>query len=185
MKFIGDRISYQKKDQVFSVVIAATVEKSKEILLLIWLICWTACGAYFIFQLFGDYNRDLKMYIGILLSFWAYYEFKIGKVYLWRRGGFESLKFKDDRLVLKEVVFGRTIPKEFYLENIERFIADMPKQTNIVESLNNSFWVKGAQYLRFTYQGKDISFGRQLTEKERKGLVTLLNKELIHRKKKL
>lgn len=185
MKFIGERISYQKKDNIFSVVIAANVDKSYERLLLVWLVLWTCCGAYFVFQLLGDLSKDLKLYIAILLSFWAYYEFKIGRVYFWRKGGFESIKIIDDKLVVKEVVFGRSLPKNFFLENIGRFEADDPKDTNLLEALNQSFWVKGAQYILFDYQGKRISFGRQLNKNERKSLVTLLNNELIQKRKKL
>lgn len=184
MKFIGDRISYQDKDNIFSVVIAANVEKAYERLLLGWLILWSLSGAYFIYSLFGPYTKELKLYIGILLSFWLYYEIKIGRVYFWRKGGYESIKFIGDKLIIQEVLLGRGKPKTYFVQNIARIDIDMPKQTNFFEVLNHSFWVMGRPYLSFEHQGKIVAFGRQLKETERKALFKLLNLQLAQSKKK-
>ena len=184
MKFIGNRISFQNKDNIFSVVIAANVEKAYERLLLAWLILWTLSGTYFIYSLFGDYSRELKMYIAILLSFWLYYEIKIGRVYFWRKSGYESIRFIEDKLVLKRVLLGKSSPKTYFVQNIKEIYVDMPKQTQFYEVLHNSFWVMGRPSLSFDHQGDIVSFGRQLNEQERKALHQVLTKELNQRKKK-
>ncbi|TXC78683.1 hypothetical protein [Luteibaculum oceani] len=184
MKFIGNRISHQKKEGIFSVVIAAGVEKAYERILLMWLLLWTLSGVYFITQLFADHSQELKLYIGILLSFWLYYEIRVGRVYFWRKAGYESIKFVEDKVLISQVILGRSKPKTYFVQNIDQFKADMPKETNVLEFLNNSFWVMGRPYISFQHQGDTISFGRQLTESERKALVMLLNKELAYSKKK-
>ncbi len=182
MKYIGNRISYQNKHNIFSVVIAASVERYKESLLATWLVCWSACGLYFLWQLFSDLPRETKMYIVILIAFWAYYEFRVFKMFMWRKFGYESLKFVEDRLVIKEVIKGRGKEKTFFLDNINHF-GKLKVDNNWMKTMDQSFWVKGNGYLQFEHQGLLVTFGRQLDDAESSNLLAVMQKELQERKR--
>jgi len=184
MKYIGNRISYQSKNGIFSVVIAASVERSKESLLAAWLFCWSICGLYFIYQLFSDLPKETKMYIVILVAFWAYYELRVFRMFRWRKFGYESIKFIEDRLVIKDVVKGRGKEKSYFIENIKQ-IGRLKMENNWMKTMDQSFWVKGTGILQFEYQGKLIAFGRQIDDKESNALLSVIQKELADRKKNL
>ena len=177
MKFIGKRISYQTSEEALTVVIAATVEKYKLALLMLWLVCWTVCGTYFLYQLTGDYSRELKMYMVILLSFWAYYEFKVAQIFLWRKFGYEYLRLTDNKLILKNVIRGMGKSRTFLVGNIERFSTTQRDPKAFLEVMQNSFWVKGNDTVFFDYQGKRYGFGKQLSPDEAHKLVVMLNRE--------
>ncbi len=185
MKFIGNKVSIQNKSNVFSVVIAASVERWKESLLMAWLGAWIFCGGYFIMQLFGPIERELKLYLAVLVAFWAFYLIRIGKAFFWRKYGYESLRFEDDKLKLRLYgkVFGFT--KEYFLENIEHFKRAEVNKVNPLFTIENSFWVVGGDRLEFQYQGKTIRFGKQLEEDSISQLISAINSELIQRKRKL
>jgi hypothetical protein len=184
MKFIGNRVSHQNKNGVFSVVIAASVERYKEALLAAWLLAWTICGLYFIIQLFGPYDRNAKLYIFVLLVFWGYYEYRIARIFLWRKYGYESIRIKDDKLYLRNVIRGRGKTREFFIENIEAF-AKLQIDNTWLKTMDSSFWIMGNDYIHFMYQGKLVSFGRQLDAGTATDLIHLLNRQLIDRKRAL
>ncbi|MES2629468.1 MAG: hypothetical protein V4616_10920 [Bacteroidota bacterium] len=183
MKFIGSRISHQNKNGIFSVVIAASVERSKETLLATWLFFWTCSGIYFITQLFTPLPKETKLVIAVLLTFWGYYEYRIGLIFLWRKFGYESIKFADDKLVIRDVIRGRGKSREFFIDNIPHF-AKLKLEEGWVKSMDQSFWVKGNGYIQFQYQGKLVHFGKQLTDEETSKLLDLVQRELIERKRK-
>lgn len=185
MQFIGSRISYQSKNNIFSVVIASGNERYQEGLILVWLFSWLLAGIYFISQLFTDLTSDLKRFIGLLLVFWVYYLFKISKVFLWRKYGYESLRFVDDKFIYRKVIKGIGKPKEFFVDNLGDFKANEVKDTHVLKFLANSFWTIGADTM-FIYHGKNkqLNFGKQLSNIEAVALQRILNKELMRRKRK-
>ena len=185
MQFIGSRISYQSKDNVFSVVIAAGNQRYQEGLILAWLLSWILVGLYFMSQLFTDIESDLKRFIGLLLVFWAYYLYRIGKVFFWRKYGYESLRFLDDKLVYRKVIKGLGKPKTYFVDNLSDFKANEVKDTNVLKFLSNSFWTIGTDTI-FIFHGKarQLNFGKQLTNLEAVALQRVLNKELARRKRK-
>ncbi|HEX4888459.1 MAG TPA: hypothetical protein VFV37_10480 [Luteibaculaceae bacterium] len=177
IKYISNRISFTRKNGHLSVVIAATVSRTRESLLVAWLAGWTFCGAYFIYALFGDLPREHKLFIAVLLSFWLYYEYRIGKMVLWRKFGYESLRIQEGKMILREVIKGMGKPKEYLLGNIRSF-GVLPIENGWMKTMDQSFWVMGTGRLQFEYLGKLICFGRQLTDEEIKRLQLLLGDEI-------
>lgn len=185
MRFIGKKISIQNNKETLSIIIAASVERWKETLLMGWLAAWIFCGGYFIFELFGPNDKDLKLYLGVLLVFWAFYLLRIGKAFFWRKYGYESLRFEGDALKLKLYgkVFGFT--KEYFVENISTFKKVEMAKFNPLSTVEDSFWVVGGDKLEFEYNGKIIRFAKQIDAESTTQLMTALNAELIQRKRKL
>lgn len=183
MKFIGNRISFKEKAGIFSIVIAASVEKYKETLLAAWLLCWTLSGGYFIYQMFTPLPKETKLAVVVLLSFWAYYEYRVFTIFLWRKYGYESIRFIEDKIVIRDVIKSRGKSQEYYIENIKQLVK-LQIDSHWMKVMDQSFWVKGNGYIQFEYQGKLITFGRQLNDTELNQLFSVIHQQLSQRKKR-
>src|SRR5688572_15508611 len=98
MKVISPRVSILEKDNVFSLVILPTTDKRKMGLMFLWLLAWSVCGVIVFANYFQITNREAKVFIIVYLSFWAYYEFKITRAFLWKKYGKEKLWIKKGKL---------------------------------------------------------------------------------------
>jgi hypothetical protein len=166
MKFIGDKVSHQKQQGVFTLVISPKVTSLKETLLLTWLLAWTFCGIFFITQLFGPDPRETKLAIGVMVAFWAYFEFKICKAFFWRKHGLERIMIKDGYLHIKNDIKGFGKAKMYF-----------------IEFMGNSFWVIAGETVGFEHLGKPVTFAQHLNDRDAKLLVRLMESELKLAKK--
>ncbi|MBL7937189.1 MAG: hypothetical protein JNM51_15380, partial [Bacteroidia bacterium] len=87
VQVIGKRSSILIKDQVFSLVILPTDDKKKVNLMFLWLLAWSVSGVIVIANYFTLQQESAKLFIIIWLAFWAYFEFKIIRVFMWKRFG--------------------------------------------------------------------------------------------------
>lgn len=162
---ISDRVSYKKHGDYTTFVITPRADQSKMFLLTFWIFSWTFCGSYVIYELItGDYKKEIDLILVVFLSFWAYYEYRIGYVWIWRRKGIELIKIEDGVLSYKRSL--RTYGKvhQFHIDNIRDFGLTEHKPLNTF--MGDSFWVLGNERLRFEYQGREVRFGIQLSEEE-------------------
>lgn len=182
MRLISDRISINDT-KTFSIVILGKVERWKESLLLFWVLAWTFCGIVFLTYFFGDtpFHHSLPMLV--MISFWLYFEYKIVRVFFWRRNGFESIKFTRDELIIKNNFLRRGKENRYALNNIEEFYSIPYSSTNFFAFMDNSFWVIGEDRIYFNYFGKKIGFGKQLDEMEVKKLLQVSNGQLKIKKR--
>lgn len=183
MKFIGNKISFQKTDGIFTVVISPKIARIKESLLMAWLTAWTMCGIFFIIQLFGPDTRDTKMTIAVMVMFWAYFELRIGKAFLWRKIGLERIMIKDGYLTIKNDIKGYGKAKSFFVQNIKSMGLINVSNRNFFNFMNSSFWVIGGETIGFECEGKYVKLGQHLNEKDAKSLVRLLQSEMKVAKK--
>lgn len=177
MEYIGDRISVVKKEDEISIVILASIDKKKLNLLFFWLIAWTVCGLLVIGQSFSLTDESLKAYLIGWLAFWAYFEYKIGKAYLWRKSGMEKIKLKDKMLFYKREIAGKGKVHVYQYD----FIKDLRlivSSNNFINTVNSSYWVISGERIEFQYYGKPVRFGLQLSDKDAKGLLHLIQREL-------
>jgi len=188
IKLIGDRISFEKSNERLTVIISPAIERWQEGLILIWLMAWVAVEVVFVTTYFQSTQEDIKIWIIVFSSFWAYFFMKILKAFFWRKKGKEFLKIESDVLTLKKGVgkFGKAIP--YFLNNIDEIELYEEDTRSFLSVMNNSFWVKGIDKLSFTYSGKRIVFGKQLTNEDARVLSRLLNatiKEHLKKEKKV
>jgi hypothetical protein len=177
IKFISERVSYRKTPEELTIVITGKIEKSKETLLLTWLLAWSFCGIYIFIQLFLDYSREEKLYFIVFLSFWFFFEYKILKAFRWRKWGKEYIRKSIDLLTIKKSITDYAKADEYFIENIKNLTFIEKNKTNFLNQLENSFWVIGDDKISFDYQGKTICFGMQLTEKEVNSILKLLTND--------
>lgn len=164
LKVIGKRISVLKKDNTFSLVILPTGDKKKTMLLFLWLLAWSVSGVIIIGNYFTLTNEKAKMMIIVWLGFWAYFEYKIVKVFMWKRFGQEKLWIKNGILHYQQSINGKGKIQEFDINLVSDWRIIPLDSTSFADQFNQTFWVKGGERLEFTCQGRVIKFGFQILD---------------------
>ena len=175
---ISKRSSVLIKDLVFSLVILPTDDKKKVNWMFVWLLAWSVSGVIVMANYFTLTQDKAKMMLIVWLAFWAYFEFKIIRVYMWKRFGKEKLWIKNGKLLYQQDINGRGKVKEFDLNLISEFGLIALTNGSIADTFSQTFWVKGGERIEFTCQSKNIKFGMQLDDNEAKKIITALNKFL-------
>ncbi len=175
MKIIGERVSILEKDEVFSLVVLPTTDKKKLGLLFLWLFAWSICGVIVFVNFFKLDNKDARLFIIIYLSFWAYFEYKILRTFIWKKWGKEKLWIKKGILHYQREVSGKGKINEYNLELVNN-LSVIELNNSFADSFNQSFWVKGGERLEFQHQSKMIRFGLQLEEKEAQTILKELKR---------
>ena len=193
MKYISERISYHRHNEYTTILISTKVDKWKESLLYGWLMLWVLVGIAISYVLAtGKYlnvssdntpKNQLQLFLIIFLVFWAYYLYKIVKVYIWRKRGVEYLKIDKDSIVIKRA-FGK-IGKahSYFYSNMEPIKIIEQKERSYSSVMQSAFWDIGNEKLSFDYDGKSVIFGIQLEIPETKKLKEFLNSEIKKLKK--
>jgi len=183
MEFISDRVSIERLDECTTVVISNRLPKLQERLLLGWLLAWTVCGYVFLYEAYRGVGQDLRVPMLILLSFWAYFEFRILRVVLWRLKGFELWRVQDGELTIKDSLYRIGKANRYFIANIKRFGLLNMDETSWKWQMSDSFWTRGAERLGFEYHDKKVAFGRGLTKEEAGKLVHALAAALKRERK--
>ncbi|WP_317898836.1 hypothetical protein [Aurantibacillus circumpalustris] len=172
MKVLGDRISILKKENLISVVILPTTDKTKLRILFLWLLAWTVCGLIVFANYFKVTDQNAKLFIMVYLSFWFYFEFNIVRSFIWKRSGKEKLWIQSGILYYQRELNKKGKILEFNLDLISPLQLIELKPTRFSDIINQSFWVKGGERLEFYSQTKNVQLGMQITDEE---AVTIMN----------
>lgn len=178
LQAIGNRCSILIKDGLFSLVILPTAEKRKTNLLFLWLMAWTVSGIIIAINYFKLTQPNAKLMIIIWFGFWAYFEFKIVRVFMWKRFGKEKLWIKNGILFYQQEINGRGKIKEYDLNLISDFSLVEIEKGNFADMFNQTFWVKGGERLEFSCQSKTTRLGMQLDDEDAKKIISELRKFL-------
>lgn len=189
MKWLSSRISFHRHKEGYTTVIISTkVEKWKESLIFGWLSIWTILGAVILYFLIsGNYSesmlkntekKDLQLYLLIFLIFWAYFEYRAIKVYLWRKKGMEYFKVSKGKLILKKAFGKYGKAQEYLISNISNLDLIPFKENGYARVMSGSFWDVGNQTVSFDYHGQKIMFGAQLDKNEASSLKKFIDAEL-------
>jgi hypothetical protein len=176
IKAIGKRCSILVKDNVFSLVIMPTEQKKKVLLLLIWLLAWTIGGVIII----ANYNtlsqQSSKLFVIIWLGFWAYFEYKIVTVYVWKQFGKEKFWIKNGTIYYQQYIKGTEKIDTYVLELASDFHFIPLDNRNYKDVFAQSFWVKGGERIEFTCQNKVVKIGMQLNDEDTNQIIFALKK---------
>ncbi|MFL2570878.1 MAG: hypothetical protein ACJ0QL_03240 [Parvicellaceae bacterium] len=177
MKTIGDRISFEKHADYYTIIISSKIEQWKVSAMLVWLIAWTFCGLTFSYYLAaGSLSSQENTILLVLLIFWGYLEFKIVKTYLWRRFGVEYIRIDADRITHKKAIKGYGKANYVYLNNIVDVSAVGLNEKSFAKVFNDSFWLIGAGVIQVKSNLKSMYVGVQLENSEAEKLVKQLQK---------
>lgn len=166
MKLLGERISIVKKQNLLSIVILATNDKRKLAVLFLWLLAWSVCGVIVMINYFQVMNQEAKLFLIIYLSFWAYFEVSIIRAFIWRKYGKEKIWIKDGTFHYQREINGRGKIKQFIPDLIREFKILDVRPGNLIDNLNQSFWVRGGERLEFLHQTKTLRFGMQISDEQ-------------------
>ena len=171
MKVIGERVSILKKDDLLSIVILPKNDKRKVWLMFLWLLAWTVCGIIVFANYFQVTEQNSKLFIIVYLAFWAYFEYKIVRAFIWRRSGKEKLWITEGTVHYQQEISKRGKIQEFDFSLIQDLQLIEVEERSFSNVINSSFWIKGGERIAFTCQHKNVRFGMQLTDKEAKSII--------------
>jgi hypothetical protein len=174
MEFLSGRVSLHRKDGVTSVVISPRLSRGREALLMAWVLAWTVCGIYVIYELFRMSSGPERSFTLGFLAFWTYFEIRMARVLLWRTKGFEKWRLKEGTLTIKDEILGFGRANDYFVENIRKLgLIDLDR-TSWKWQMNESFWVMGGERLGFEHMGRKVVFGKGLTDEEAKRVLMAL-----------
>lgn len=183
-KFIGERISFVKTKEQLSVIITQEIPRWKETLLLTWIMAWLFCGILFILELTQRSNQQERLFFTIVIAFWAFFFVRIGKAYLWRKGGREMIWISPTELTVKNAWWSYGKAKSYFLDNVKEVSLIPVDPKNFMQSLDRSFWVVGGENISIKYMKKELRIGKQLDDKEARQLAMLLDKSIAEFRRK-
>ena len=180
-KYIGERISTYVDKKYTSIIVFPEIKRWKEALLFAWVIGFTAVGVIVIYLFFGgldsldntglegtpeEIKHNQKIFTGVFIMFWMYFEYQVIKGLLWVILGKELIRINEDTLSIKNSIMSYGKSKRYFYENIKEM--DLIQQEEMSFSFNyeNAFWRKGTDSIVFTHKSKSTSFGRKLNKKD-------------------
>lgn len=176
-KFESDRIQVNNTKESLEITISGKIPSNQFIMLTAWLIAWTIAGIYVISQAFS-FAGDQLIYMVVWLGFWAYFEYRIGSAWLWRKFGREVFLIKENETQLRfEVSYGGKA-NAFKTEDLRNFKNLEKDKSAFVKSFFSSFWVVGGETIGFYHKGKLHSFGRQISAIDADKILALIQKRI-------
>ena len=148
---IGDRITFEQSDDQLRVDIRQGIPPTQMSLLTLWLLLWFSLEAvvlYFWTQEPSQGNASLGY--AIYSAFWAFFAFRISKVWLWRKRGVEVITV-DRRGISVANAFGQRGLPDFIAHGAYspiRRIEENPQQ--ILRTFEQAFWSMGGETLQFS-----------------------------------
>jgi len=195
-KMIGDRISTFAEKKFTSIIIYPKRTRWKEAVLFAWVIAFSIIGFYMIYLLIGgglekidnsgiegnpaEILRNQRIYLGVFVGFWIYFEYKVVKGLLWLTLGKELIKITNDSVVIKNSILSYGKSNSYFFENIKGFGLVEHEKLSFGFDYENAFWRKGTDCLIFEHRAKAVSFARKLNDKDAK----LLQRFIVDRIKK-
>ena len=178
MEFISDSVSIDQGKDRLSVVISQKLDGWKKSLFVTWFLFWSCCGVYFIMALVVEPLKETQLLLVVLLAFWSYYAWKIGKALLWRLKGVEQWRVKEGVLTIKDSINGYGRSKKYFAENIQKLGVMDIDESSWKWQMSNSIWQIGGERIGFEYLGKRIGIGKGLSKQDAQKVVRKVERAL-------
>lgn len=173
-----ERISIDNKESIFSLTIWAFKDEAKQKMLLLWIILFSGCGIAIFTQFFGNYDSGTKIFFGVYIAFWLFFEFKVIYAYRWRKYGLEYITVEGDEIILTKQIGQRGLTQRYQKTEIENLRIFENADSNFVKSMTSSYWNINKYTLAFDFKGQIIPFGIDLTKKEAHFVLKQLKEQL-------
>lgn len=182
MSTIGNQISINNEKDCLAIDITAKEDKVKSTMLLAWLFLWSVAGVLVLTQYFTVQEPDIKAVLIVWMGFWCYFEYKIVKVYFWRRYGKEELKIENGNLFYKKSIRGKGKERIYDCKSIKNIQSIDEDDTSFLDSMNNSYWTMAGETIQFDYGELRPKLGLQLDKKDVKDLLPILKRATAKKK---
>lgn len=128
-------------------------------------------------------NQQQRLILMVIIGFWAYYEFKVGRAYFFRKFGYEKIWMKNGKIFYKREINKRGRVRSFDAEYVKEFKILEYNKHDFFQNMSRSFWTLSGESLSFDYHSKTMRFGIQLEEQEARETCDRLNRALRALKK--
>ncbi len=152
--------------------------ESKQNLLIIWMILWTAAGLGIISQFFVPQAEGFTTYLIVWLAFWLYFEYKVIYAFRWRKYGLERIIVSEESLSISREISGRSIPSRYEVDFIKNLKKREVKESNFIYAMSKAYWNPGNENIEFLHKGKEVYFGLELEDQDAKRVIAKLSKKL-------
>ena len=72
---MDNRIQIKREDKKIEVVVKAYCDDKKQKMLMLWIFLFSLCGFAILTQFFEDYDAGTKVFFGVYIAFWLFFEF--------------------------------------------------------------------------------------------------------------
>jgi hypothetical protein len=175
---MGNRISINKDENSLVIEIKAFLDQKKQQYLVAWIVLFTICGIAIFTQFFEPYDTGTKVFFGVYVAFWLFFEFKVIYAYRWRKYGAEKIIVEDDCLFLIKTIGKRGITQKFHKDEIKKL--DFFKDTNgeFVKSMNTSYWNINKYHLMLEMEKMKVPFAIDIENSDAKKILNEIRNAL-------
>ena len=172
---MDDRIAIDKEEDKLTITIKSFLDEGKQKILLMWITLFSLCGFAIITQFFGDYDKGTKVFFGVYVAFWLFFEFKVVYAYRWRRKGIERIIIENDEIILNKEIGKRGLTQRYLLSEITNLRLYKNEDTDFVKSMTSSYWNINKYALAFDHSQSVVPFAIDLLPKTAKYILKELN----------
>ena len=173
---MGDRVTIQAGDDKLEIAIKAFYDDKKQKMLLLWIILFSLCGLAILSQFFEDYDAGTKVFFGVYVAFWLFFEFKVIYAYRWRKYGEEKIIIENNQLILLKTIGKRGVTQRFEIEDIRGVDFYRDKNGGFIKSMNSSYWNINKYHLMIELENSVVPFAIDIEHKEAKKILNQLRK---------
>ena len=181
---VGDRIEFRwvqrgTEDESFNVEIVQRIPFPRMAMLSAWLVLWCCLeGVVLYFWTQEPLEGNAWLGYAIYSAFWAFFAFRIGKVWMWRLRGREII-VADSRGISVAMAFGRRGLPDFFAHGAFKGVARVEENpTQILRTFEQAFWSMGGETLQFNAGRRTMVFGKQLNDRDADALLKLLRRAI-------
>ncbi len=165
-KQVSERVRISNEKSGAKIVISGVSERWKVTALTAWIAAWLFCGAVVIYELLNTDDREMKLFLVVFLVFWAYFMWKISRVWHYRKGGYEAIDIGPEQVTVIRKTGGPAKTATYKLTEIgepEKVPVSEKSFTYIYE---DQWWVLGGERIGFKTNRRYVRFGMQLDANE-------------------
>jgi hypothetical protein len=166
-----ERIAINKTEKNLTITIKAFLDEKKQRMLLIWMVLFSFCGVAIITQFFGDYDKGTKVFFGVYVAFWLFFEFKVVYAFRWRKNGLERIIIENEEIILIKEIGKRGITQRYPLNEVKNFRIFINEDTDFVKSMTSSYWNINKYTLAFDFNETPVPFAIDLDSKKAKHIL--------------
>ncbi len=173
---MDNRIKITKDKDRIEVVIKAFYDAKKQKMLLGWIALFSLCGVAIISQFFENYDPATKVFFGVYVAFWLFFEFKVIYAFRWRKHGEERIVIEKNELSLVKSIGSRGVTQHYKIEEVKKI--DFFNDTNggFIKSMNTSYWNINKYHLVLQLENTKVPFAIDIENKDAKHILKELRK---------
>lgn len=174
---VSDRITISKNRDSTRIEITQKIENWKMWLLRSWLVAWLFVGGVFLYNALIQQEDSGKILLLIIIGFWSFFLFRIGKALLWRARGKEIILIEPQKMWIQNAIGKAGRRQSFNLPHVKA-LGKIKEKNEFMAFMDNSFWIIGGDKLGFNYNGRRFQLGKQLNDKDVRALAQILEKSI-------